>query len=959
VTSTVNGSVSEAASALDGAGRFGALVSLPHEPTGHSLLGQSSVRTSSVGTSPFVGRRAELGLLEDSLAKARHGQPQIVAIEGVAGIGKTSLVRHFVGQVDSSTVFWSSGDQDEAELAWGLLGQLAESASAKGSPGLMEVVIDLDAQADPLLVGAGLLNLVRRDELAVVVLDDVHWADHQSLAAARFAFRRLQRGQILVIMTYRPEEAGRLGEGWRRLLVEKGARARLAGLGVPELVQLAEAVTGARLSRRAAQRLFEQTSGHPLYARSLLEQLPAATFERSEGPLPAPVDLASSVLARLASCGTSTGEVVRYSSVLGAACKVEDLRALVPVAGFADALGEAVEAGLLCEVPGSGGREVGFPHLLVRAAVYQALPPRLRREMHGAAAVALAGRASLEHRAAAFVVPDAALADEAERYALEDAAAGRAQRAVTEFKLALGLTPPGPARRRRLLALIEARLVIGDVPGAAILAKELVALPDEPWSDYVEGFLALLSARVDDALALLTRARTALQSGVPGDGALGDLAGRVSSLLAIVAVLQLDYAAVLRYSDEAIGDGFTQDWARATGWSAKLLGLALAGRSREALDLVEHLDQPFGPGSLDALVARGIVRLWTDDLVGAQGDLTLAVEKTDACQPWGASYAVGFLGQVAFRLGRLQDAVDYAELALTMAFEAGRVWELPWLHALAALPHAVRGEFADAERHVSAASQWAGVMGTCWARACASAARAHLAQARDDAPALYQAAVDFTTGYGSLEPGSHVLGPVRAQALVALGRLDEAVPALADFERNVVSTGRRSGRASVAIVKGELLAAQGDWKGAEALFGEAVHTYAELAMPLGSGLAHLAWGGAALKAGKRKPAARELLTARDLFEARGAQAYASLADRSLEKLGMSHAAPPISPGLLTPTEEAVVRVAASGHSNAEIAGRLAVSVKTVEYHLTHAYAKLGISSRRELSARMQVGEPGC
>ena len=430
----------------------------------------------------------------------------------------------------------------------------------------------------------------------------------------------------------------------------------------------------------------------------------------------------------------------------------------------------------------------------------------------------------------------------------------------------------------------------------------------------------------------------------------------MSSLLAILAVVQLDFPAALHYSEEGARGASTPDWARATAWSARLLGLALAGRSREALSLVEHLDQPFGPRGLDALVARGIVRLWTDDLVGAQADLTLAVEKTDACQPLGVSYAIGFLAQAAFRSGRLQDAVDYGELAVTMAFEADRVWELPMLHAFAALPRAARGEFADAERHVAAASQWAELMGTGWARACVSAARAHLAQARDDVPALYRAAVDFTAAYGLLEPGFHVLGPVLAQALVGLGQLDEAVPALADFERNVLSTGGRSAGASVAKVKGQLFAARGDWKSAEAQFAEAVHTYNELAMPLGSGLAHLAWGGAALRTGKRKMAARELVAARDLLRGARRSRYASQADRSLEKLGMSGAGSLISPGLLTPTEEAVVRVATSGHSNAEIAKRLAVSVKTVEYHLTHVYAKLGISSRRDLAGRLSVVE---
>ncbi len=250
---------------------------------GHDWPGHvQPVRSSN----PFVGRRSEMALLEDSLVRARGGSPQIVAIEGVAGIGKTSLVRHFVAQEDPSTVFWCSGDLDEVGLPWGLLTQLAEAAQAKGAPGLADLVKELSPDTDPLLVGANLVRLVKEDQLAVVVLDDIQWADQQSLAAARFAFRRLTPGQVQVVMTYRPEEAARMGEGWRRLLVEKGSRVRLAGLNVPELVELSEAVTGSRLSRRAAAKLFEQTSGHPLYARSLLEQLPETIFERADGPCP-------------------------------------------------------------------------------------------------------------------------------------------------------------------------------------------------------------------------------------------------------------------------------------------------------------------------------------------------------------------------------------------------------------------------------------------------------------------------------------------------------------------------------------------------------------------------------------------------------------------------------------------------------------------------------------------------
>ena len=373
----------------------------------------------------FVGRRPELALLEEALVRARGGSPQIVAVEGIAGIGKTTLVRHFLGQTDPSRVFWSSADQDEVDLAWGLLGQLADAARAKGVGYIADLVDGLDPETDPFLVGASLLRLVGEHDLAVVVIDDAHWADRQSLAAARFAFRRLPPGQILVVMTYRPEEAGRLGGGWRRLLVERGVRVRLGGLGIPELVRLSEAVTGLPLSRRAATRLFEQTSGHPLYARSLLEQLPPATLERSEGPLPAPAELAGTVLARLSSCSAPAREVVRLAAVLGTTCKVVDLGALHEPEDLADALGEAIEAGLLHEVPGTGGMEVSFPHLLERSAVYQDLPTRQRRKLHTFAALALVGRAALKHRAAAFLGPDPDLADEAEQFAREDIAAGR------------------------------------------------------------------------------------------------------------------------------------------------------------------------------------------------------------------------------------------------------------------------------------------------------------------------------------------------------------------------------------------------------------------------------------------------------------------------------------------------------------------------------------------------------
>ncbi len=197
---------------------------------------------------------------------------------------------------------------------------------------------------------------------------------------------------------------------------------------------------------------------------------------------------------------------------------------------------------------------------------------------------------------------------------------------------------------------------------------------------------------------------------------------------------------------------------------------------------------------VDGLLARGIVRLWTDNLADARADLSLAIQKARAGRPTALGQAVGALGHAAFRLGRLAEAVEHGEAAVAVATEARRLWELPMLHGLAALPHAARGDFEEAERHVALACEWADCMGARSAHVHASSARAYLAQARDDADALHEAALDFTEAYGSLDPGVHAVGPVLAESLVALGRLDEATSAMEDFESVVRATGRLSAR---------------------------------------------------------------------------------------------------------------------------------------------------------------------
>ena len=170
----------------------------------------------------FVGRADELAVLTAAAAAARGGQPQVVLVEGEAGIGKSSLLTRFAAGLADATVLRAGGDEAELLLPYGIVGQLVASARGTGGqPGLLASALLSDG-VDPLAVGAYLvawLGQCRRSlGIVLVVIDDLQWADGPSAQALLFALRRLQADQVLVVVSARPGELPRLGESWLRFL---------------------------------------------------------------------------------------------------------------------------------------------------------------------------------------------------------------------------------------------------------------------------------------------------------------------------------------------------------------------------------------------------------------------------------------------------------------------------------------------------------------------------------------------------------------------------------------------------------------------------------------------------------------------------------------------------------------------------------------------------------------------
>jgi ATP/maltotriose-dependent transcriptional regulator MalT len=354
------------------------------------------------------------------------------------------------------------------------------------------------------------------------------------------------------------------------------------------------------------------------------------------------------------------------------------------------------------------------------------------------------------------------------------------------------------------------------------------------------------------------------------------------------------------------------------------------------------------------LVARGLIRLWTDDLDGAAQDLRAAVHRATRGEALRVSQALGFLGEVEYRRGMLGEAVLFTDLAAGNAEDNDRFWDFAVLHALATLPHAARAEWPEAEHHAAQAATWARTFGFPAGLAFAAAAKAAIAQARGDAHRLLAAAIQLESHYDSAEPGTHLFGPARADALAQLGRVDEAAEALERFAATAARTGRRSALMGVARVAARIAMARGDHVRAQAECERASSLAQMIGLPLEAGRIGLVAARCHHRAGRRAAAERALRGARKRFIMIGANAYRQLADECATELGILVDDSPDPFKGLTQREQDIALLVCQGLSNKQIADRLYLSPKTVETHLTRVFAKLNVSARGDLKGLLDA-----
>ncbi len=195
-------------------------------------------------------------------------------------------------------------------------------------------------------------------------------------------------------------------------------------------------------------------------------------------------------------------------------------------------------------------------------------------------------------------------------------------------------------------------------------------------------------------------------------------------------------------------------------------------------------------------------------------------------------------------------------------------------------------------------------------------------------------------------------------ALLPAGRLKDAEAFLVPHEELAAARGRGAVIAQLARVRGRLEAAQGRPAEAETAFRRALVELEPLALPFQHALVELAYGQVLRRAGQRRAAADHLSAARELLAGLRARPYLERCERELAASGLTPAKrSSFDPSRLTAQELAVARLVAVGMSNRHVASELFISIKTVQFHLTHVYAKLGVSSRAELASQFRVAAP--
>jgi DNA-binding CsgD family transcriptional regulator len=898
----------------------------------------------------FVGRAAELAGLADVLARVRRGQPWLVTIEGESGVGKTALARRGLAAAAGLTAWWARADPGEADLEYGIIEQLLRSVDRRVLARYPLLAGDL-VRSSPFAVGAQLLGIVGDEQDAgpvALVIDDVQWADRQSVQALSFTFRRLSVDAVAVIAIVRGDR-DQLDPAARQMLLSVPQRHRIVvrGLAVEDVAPLAAGLGAGSLDAGTVRRLHNRTGGHTLYLRTVLAD--AEGVERLAGKAAGlPASLAAAVGDQLAALPGPARSLLELLAVVDGPVPLALLGEAAGVAEPTAAIAPAIRAGLADLPPGEPARPVVLRHALQRDAIYASLAADRRRELHARAVIVVDEASRWAHQVAALDRPDEGLADQLERLADGEAARGRMPLAATHLQWAADITPDRAGRERRLLTA-ALHLTLAEEARGLTLREAAEAASPSPLRSCVLGMMAVTAGQFAEGERLLSEALAAARD----DPDSRPLAAVIANRLAGTHGLVGDGEKTMTFGRWALGTGYLDAAAASQTRTLVAVGACQVAGPRAGLAELTHLNPDaaqVGTVDADGLSFRGVFRLLAGDLGQAVTDMAAGLKLARR----GATLTLGlrpysYLALAQYLAGAWDDVLLTAEHGFSAAVIHPRYYELPLLHLAAGCVPAGRGQAEEAGRHARLAEEAAASLGYSQERVYAAMARALVCQASGDYPGMADAlgpwqddaALDSRSrmyavlwrpllaegllGSGQVGPAAAVCGRLRAES----GQVGYLAPALAWLEGWLAELRGAPQEALRAYQRGE------DTAGTQS--------------PVYTARLLLAHGRLLRRTGNRKDAAGRLRRANTLFAGLRAAPFLARTEEELAACGLQRQHTIRRSVLeMTDRETEVAHLAGQGMTNAEIAAELFITPKAVEYHLGNIYAKFAVTGRHQL-----------
>ncbi|MFC9691052.1 ATP-binding protein [Kribbella sp. NPDC056951] len=866
-----------------------------------------------MGRAELVGRRLESAELDRLVDAARGGRSAVLVLRGEPGVGKTALLEAMESRTSGCVFTRTAGVEAEMELAYAGLYPLCQPlmdhrdrlpaplAEALGTAfGLVS-----GPTPDAFLVGLAVLNLfadAAADQPLVCVIDDAQWLDKMSELILAFVARRLNAESVVMIIAVR----NGFDHGFTGL-----RELELGGLDRADAQTLLESTVPGLIDPRVKDRIVAEAQGNPL---ALLE-LPHTGVGRADGRIAL---IEESFEHRLDDLPAEARQLLTLAAAEPLGDPTLLWRAAERMGLGADAATAALESGLI-----TFGTHIRFRHPLVRSTAYRTAAASDRQAAHLALAEVTdpdrdpARRAW--HRGQAAPLPDEDVAAELERSAAGVRERGGHFAAGAFLERAVELTLDPDRRAERLLAAATARCAGGALDTALGLLDQLEnGPPDELRSALAQrlrGQIQFDQGRNHEAAATLLDAARQLEPLKPDLAQSTHLAALTAAIWAagreangIVAEAAAAVPAPLAPEDsllQALAARFTSGYVEAAPGLVKAI----------AAELRDHTDEPTGH------LATGIIAIDLWDLESAR---RLVARQERLARQTGAllrlQFALDFGAALHCLSGELAEAARMVDEQDRIATATGN----PSIQYGGLLLAAFRG--------TEVTGTGAGVLNR-YAQAVLNNGLGRYELARDAAQWIFDQDI---IGYGALIAGE--LGEAASRTgdsklvestLTWLSERATAVPT--DWSRGIEARVR-------ALRDGD-----------EAQYQRSIECLDRTILQGEAARSRLLYGEWLRREGRRADARGELRTAYDALTALGLGAFAERARHELLATGETVRKRSVETANDLTTQEAqIAGLARDGLTNPEIAAQLFLSPRTVEWHLRKTFAKLGITSRRQL-----------